>query len=153
MRTERDFLGECYIPHDALYGIHSFRARENFPDNTAFQLDWYRAAGNVKLACYETYKNYKSALISKFDISKLSFQIISDEIIDALIAAATEISQGKHFEWFIVPAIQGGAGTSINMNINEIIANIALIKCNRKPGDYHYIDPIEHANIFSLPMM
>jgi aspartate ammonia-lyase len=148
MRTERDFLGECDIPLDAMYGIHSFRARENFPDNTTFQLDWFKAVGLVKLACYETYKNYKQALLSKFDVSQLPFQLFSDEIIDALIAAAVEVSQGKYFEWFIVPAIQGGAGTSINMNINEIIANAALLKCGKKPGGYNFIDPIEHANIF-----
>jgi aspartate ammonia-lyase len=148
MRTERDFLGECEIPIDALYGIHSFRARENFPDKTPFQLEWYKAVGLVKLACYETYKSYKSALLSKFGISKIPVQLFSDEIIEALIASAVEVSQGKYFEWFIVPAVQGGAGTSINMNINEIIANASLIKLGRNPGDYNYIDPIEHANIF-----
>lgn len=59
-----------------------------------------------------------------------------------------EVSLGDHFQHFIIPGISGGAGTSINMNVNEIIANTALIKMGKKPGDYRFIDPIEHANIF-----
>ena len=65
-----------------------------------------------------------------------------------MIEAAIEVSQGKHFNHFIVPAIQGGAGTSINLNINEIIANVSLGKLGKKNGDYSTIDPFEHANIF-----
>ena len=80
--------------------------------------------------------------------SEIPFRLIEDEIIDKLILASFEVSQGKYFEWFIVPAIQGGAGTSINMNVNEIIANVALLKMGKKPGDYAIIDPIEHANIY-----
>ncbi len=76
------------------------------------------------------------------------FRIISDDILDALTEAAGEVSEGKYFEHFIVPAIQGGAGTSINMNINEIIANSALHKDRHKCGNYTYIDPTEHANIY-----
>ncbi len=78
----------------------------------------------------------------------LSFRIISDDILDALAEAAGEVSEGKYFEHFIVPAIQGGAGTSINMNINEIIANAALHKKGSKYGSYEIIDPTEHANVY-----
>jgi aspartate ammonia-lyase len=62
--------------------------------------------------------------------------------------AAGELESGMHFDHFIVPAIQGGAGTSINMNVNEIMANLALIRTGHKPGEYRHIDPIEHANVF-----
>ena len=148
MRTESDYLGSMEIPDDALYGIHSLRAKENFPDTTLFQIEWFKAMGTVKHACYLTYKEFTKALRSDADISKKDFLLIDDKVIDTLIKASIEISEGKHFDQFILPAIQGGAGTSINMNINEIIANLALAQLGHKPGDYKYIDPIEHANIF-----
>ncbi len=146
MRKESDFIGSYDIPKDALYGIHSVRAMENFPDKTAFQLEWYKAVGVVKQACYETYQKFKVAANQKYSNNNLHF--ISDEIIEALTTSAIEVSQGKFFEAFIVPAIQGGAGTSINLNINEIIANASLLKLGLTPGQYDQIDPIEHANIF-----
>ena len=79
-------------------------------------------------------------------ISALRF--IDDEVLDALEQSASEVSEGKYFEYFIVPAIQGGAGTSINLNINEIITNRALIILGYKPGNYDVIDPIEQANVY-----
>jgi len=147
-RVEKDFLGKLKIPENALYGIHSLRAKENFPDTTPFQIEWYKSLGLVKLACYETYKNYKKSLLNKYKLSDIPFQILTDETIDALIFSAKEVLQGKHFEWFIVPAIQGGAGTSINMNVNEIIANVSLMHTGHKPGEYFIVDPIEQANIY-----
>ena len=148
MRTEKDYIGKCEIPDDALYGIHSVRAKNNFPDNTPFHEEWYKAVGLVKQACYITYRKFKSAAKAKYDISKLPHSFIDDRILDALEKAATDVSSGKHFGHFIVPAVQGGAGTSINMNINEIIANAALIELGESPGKYEVIDPIEHANVF-----
>ncbi|MCU4173715.1 lyase family protein [Carboxylicivirga sp. N1Y90] len=148
MRIEQDFIGELELPDDALYGIHSLRAKENFPNSTAFQLEWYKAMGQVKLACYNTYAKFKLAAEQKLESAKLPIQFFSDELIEALSIAASEISEGKHFEQMIVPAIQGGAGTSINMNVNEIISNLALLKLGDKPGNYQLVDPFEHANIF-----
>ncbi|MEA3317443.1 MAG: lyase family protein [Bacteroidota bacterium] len=148
MRTEKDFIGEKQIPKDALYGIHSVRACENFPDSGIFHIEWYKATGITKLACYLTYKKFKSAIAKKYPGKDTAIKIFSDDIINSLIKSAEEISEGKHFNNFIVPAIQGGAGTSINMNINEIIANLSLKKLNKKIGDYKTIDPIEHANIY-----
>jgi aspartate ammonia-lyase len=148
MRVEKDFLGEVEIDDNALYGIHSLRAKENFPNTTTFSIEWYKAVGITKLSCYETYKNYKSNLLKKYKVDKIPFILIDDKVLEALIKSAEEISSGKHFEWFIAPAIQGGAGTSINMNINEIITNNALMKLASKPGTCSLIDPIEHANIY-----
>lgn len=148
MRTESDFIGEIQIPENALYGIHSKRAVTNFPDTTPFHLEWYKAIGIIKLACYQTYNDYKIALTKKYKSSEIPFKLIDDEIIQSLIQSATEMNEGKYFEWFIVPAIQGGAGTSINMNCNEIITNSSLVKLGYKSGNYSKIDPIEHANIF-----
>jgi len=146
-RTEKDSLGQKEIPSDALYGIHAVRAKENFPGNTTFPFEWYKAVGITKLACYYTYKKFRDAATKKYGES-LAVKIISNDILDALIRAAAEVAEGKYFEDFIVPAVQGGAGTSINMNINEIIANAALLKTGSKPGDYERIDPTEHANIY-----
>ena len=146
-RKEKDSLGEKKIPTEALYGIHSERARENFPGNTLFPIEWYKSVGITKLACYNTYRKFRVASEDKLG-KNLPFINIHDDIINALVAASKEVADGLHFEHFIIPGIQGGAGTSINMNINEIITNSALLKCRRKPGEYTYIDPFEHANIY-----
>ncbi len=147
IRFEKDSLGCKEIPSDALYGIHAVRARENFPGNSRFAEEWYRAVGITKLACYRTYRQFRNAAEEKLG-KNLPFKVIKDDILDALIFASEEVSEGKHFEQFIVPAVQGGAGTSINMNINEIIANSALLLTGHKCGIYDYIDPLEHANIY-----
>jgi len=146
-RKEKDSLGEKEIPSDALYGIHALRAKENFPDNSQFPIEWYKAVGLVKSACYRTYRKFRNAATEKLG-EKLPFRNISNEILDALISAAGEVAEGDHFNNFIIPAVQGGAGTSINMNINEIIANVALLKTGNMPGEYAIIDPVEHANIY-----
>jgi aspartate ammonia-lyase len=146
-RVEKDSLGEKKIPSDALYGIHALRAKENFPGNTLFPIEWYRAVGITKLACYKTYRKFRNAAIEKLG-NILPVKIINDEILDALIRSAGEVADGKYYDQFIVPAVQGGAGTSINMNINEIIANSALIGTGNKCGEYTLIDPTEHSNIY-----
>src|SRR5450759_1716160 len=146
-RIEIDSLGEKKIPADALYGIHSERARENFPGNTLFPVEWYKAVGVTKLACYNTYRKFRIAATEKFG-QDLPVKIINDDILNVLIAAAKEVTTGNHFDHFIIPAIQGGAGTSINMNINEIITNSALLNTGHKCGEYSFIDPLEHANIY-----
>ena len=148
MRKEEDFIGSIEIPEDALYGIHALRARNNFPDQTPFPVEWYKAMGYVKQACYLTGKRFGKAARERMGDSQSPLSLPDDEILDNLIEASAEVIAGKHFEHFIVPAISGGAGTSINMNVNEIIANAALLKAGHKPGDYKVIDPIEHANMF-----
>ncbi len=148
MRTEKDHLGACSLPEKALYGIHSFRARENFPAVSPFYLPWYQALGITKLACYQTCKRFYAALSTRYADKKLPLRLMEEKQLDALMAAAIDVSEGKHFDHFIVPAISGGAGTSINMNINEIIANVGLGLLGKQPGSYHSLDPLEHANIF-----
>ncbi len=146
-RIEKDTLGQKQILSDALYGIHTVRAKENFPDNSQFPVEWYKAVGITKEACYNTYRKFKIAATEKYG-NELPLKIISDEILNALSSAAREVHDGKHFDNFKIPAIQGGAGTSINMNINEIIANLALLNTGHKCGEYNLIDPLEHANIY-----
>jgi aspartate ammonia-lyase len=103
--------------------------------------------GTVKLAMYQTIQRYQSELKNKYPELK-ELQKLPEDKLNALIQAAREVSEGKHRDQFIVPAIQGGAGTSINMNINEIIANRALQMLGKKPGNYNVLDPVEAANLF-----
>ncbi len=146
MRIEKDHIGQKKIPKNALYGIHALRAKENFPVQNPFAIEWYKAVGKVKLAFYKTYMRFSKEVGKRYQDPPIS--LINAEVIDAMATAAVEVSDGKYFEHFIVPAVQGGAGTSINMNVNEIIANTALIKYGKKPGDYDHIHPIEHANVY-----
>ena len=146
-RLEKDSLGEKKVPTYALYGIHAVRAMENFPGDTRFKIEWYQAVGLTKLACYNTYNKFHKAAREKYGKSS-PVEFINDKIIKALIDSAKKVSEGAHFDQFIVPAVQGGAGTSINMNINEIIANSALVRLGHKPGEYEIIDPVEAANVF-----
>ncbi len=149
MRREKDFLGELAIEKEALYGINAMRACENFGKNHPFPLPWYRAMGAVKFACYRTYQKMMVELQQKYgqDFAP-PFHIIKHDKVDALMVAAREITEEKHYAHFIVPAISGSAGTSFNMNINEIVANRALQILGKKPGQYEELDPFEDANIF-----
>ena len=148
MRKETDFLGEREIPEDALYGIHALRAYENFTNHTRFHKEWYQAIGLTKRAMYATYKKFKTAARNKYTTAGPPIDFMDDSYIDTLLRSAKETEDGYHFEHFIVPAMQGGAGTSINMNINEIIANRALQMLGYNAGQYDIIDPVEHANIY-----
>lgn len=148
MRIEKDFLGEVSLPEEALYGIHSYRARENFSNLNPFPIEWYRAVGTVKLACYRTVRNLLDALLKEHPDLINHLRLPDKKTVEALEKAAGEVSAGSHFEHFIVPSVQGGAGTSINLNINEIIANVSLRLMGAKPGEHATVDPIETANIF-----
>lgn len=148
-RIETDFLGEMEIPKDALYGISTLRSIANFPNSKKYSFEWYKAIGEVKYASYLVVKDLYLLLQAKNKLNeKKIFNEFSIEKIDALIFAAFEVSRGRYFDHMMVPAITGGAGTSINMNINEIISNIALLKMGYSAGEYKYIDPILHANVF-----
>jgi len=148
MRTEKDFIGEVSIPAGAFYGIHSVRARDNFDNQVSFPVEWFRATGSVKLACYRTVRKLLKALKKEHPEMIAHLNIPDQQTLGAMEAAATAITSGDFFEYFIVPGTQGGAGTSINLNVNEIIANAALVSLGKKPGDYQHVDPIESANIY-----
>jgi aspartate ammonia-lyase len=148
MRKEKDFIGQLELPGDALYGIHSLRSMQNFANDIQFHMEWYRALGLVKLAAYRSIIAFREAAAKQMPNTPLPAGLEDINLFAMLTEAATEVSSGQHFEYFIVPAVQGGAGTSINMNINEIITNVALQKTGRPPGSYGYIDPLKHANLF-----
>lgn len=132
-RVEKDFLGEKQIPINAYYGVQTMRAIENFPI-TGYRIDdsLIRAMAIVK----------KSAALANLDIGQLDC-----EIAHAIVTAADEILDGKLHDQFIVDPIQGGAGTSINMNTNEVIANRALELLGEEKGNYQIISPNTHVNM------
>ncbi|MCD4656085.1 MAG: aspartate ammonia-lyase [Planctomycetes bacterium] len=148
MRTERDYIGEIEIPDNALYGINSKRAKNAFPHDKIFNINWYKSLGIVKKAIYLSYSEFVKKLQELHSSKLIPITEFSDEIINAMCTTCDEIAEGKHFENFIVPAVSGGAGTAINLNMNESIANSSLVKLNKICGEYKYIHPIEHANIF-----
>lgn len=145
-RIESDIIGNLEIPKTALFGINAARAKANFPFSKQFNLNWYKAIANVKHSYYLVYEKFKNSALNKF--SSDIYPFFDAKIISALQSSAIELSQGKYFDYFIVSAISGGAGTSINMNINEIIANVALNKLGKDYGEYQFCSPLDHANIF-----
>ncbi|WP_062515664.1 aspartate ammonia-lyase [Halobacillus sp. KGW1] len=133
IRVEKDFLGEREIPADAYYGIQTLRASENFPI-TGYRIheSLITSVSMVKKAAAE---------------ANVSTGRLSAHLGDAIIEAASEVIEGKHHDHFIVDPIQGGAGTSINMNANEVISNRALEILGREKGDYKFLSPNTHVNM------
>ncbi|HLS20252.1 MAG TPA: lyase family protein, partial [Bacillota bacterium] len=132
-RLERDFLGEKKIPTHAYYGIQTVRALENFPI-TGEKMNRHVI---IALAIVK-----KSAAQANRDLGYLE-----PKIADAIITAAEEIINGKWHDQFIVDPVQGGAGTSSNMNANEVIANRALEILGEEKGNYQIISPTTHVNM------
>ncbi|MDQ0256510.1 aspartate ammonia-lyase [Evansella vedderi] len=132
-RTERDLMGEKEIPADAYYGIQTVRAKENFPI-TGYppHKELIRAFGYVK----------KAAAKANAEVG-----VLNRNIADAIMKAADEVIEGKFNDHFIVDSIQGGAGTSFNMNANEVIANRAIEILGGKKGDYMKVSPNTHVNM------
>ncbi|WP_232696875.1 aspartate ammonia-lyase [Brevibacillus daliensis] len=132
IRMEKDFLGEKEVPKDAYYGIQTLRAVENFPI-TGYKLhvELIKALGYVK----------KSAALANMETSQLH-----STLGEPIVQASQEIIDGMWYEQFIVDPIQGGAGTSINMNANEVIANRALELMGKEKGDYFSLSPNTHVN-------
>jgi len=143
MRTETDSIGKLELPDEALYGIHSLRSMSNFP-SSGEKIHPLLIKGflQVKLAAAEA--NYKCGLLSKEKHSV----IIS--VIDELISETNSCIEGNSdglYQKIIVDPYQGGAGTSLNMNVNEVIANSALIKMGKKLGEYSYLHPLDDVNM------
>lgn len=132
-RTEHDFLGEKQVPMAALYGVQTMRAVENFPiTGQRLPASLIRAMALVK----------KAAALANADTGNLDLRLAN-----AIDRAASEVIQGRWHEHFIVDPIQGGAGTSINMNTNEVIANRALELMGEERGNYAVLSPNTHVNM------
>ncbi|GGE52830.1 aspartate ammonia-lyase [Halopseudomonas oceani] len=133
-RSEHDLLGDLDVPEDAWYGIQTLRAAANFAI-TGVPISHFpeliQALAQVKQA---------SALTNR------DFGLLSQEKTDAIVSACEDIASGLYHDQFIVDVIQGGAGTSTNMNANEVIANVALAKLGHGRGEYRYLHPNDDVN-------
>lgn len=133
-RSEYDLLGNMDVPADALYGIQTQRAAQNF-SITGVPISHFpeliKALAMVKAAAARTNQEMK---------------LLSAEKADAIVFACQDLIQGMHHDQFIVDVIQGGAGTSTNMNANEVIANIALGKLGYEKGEYKHLHPNDDVN-------
>ena len=134
-RKEKDLLGERDVPDAALYGVQTLRAIENFPITGVTLRDFPElvvAHAQVKEAAAD---------------ANHALGDLPDDVHGAIVAACKEIQAGRHLEHFRVDMIQGGAGTSTNMNANEVIANRALELLGEARGAYHRVHPNNHVNL------
>jgi len=132
-RVEEDLLGQKEVPVDAYYGIQTIRAKENFHiTGYTIEPEMIVAIATVK----------KAAALANMEIGQLE-----ETKAKAIVAAADEIIKGKFHDQFIVDPIQGGAGTSVNMNANEVIANRALEILGKEKGAYDVIHPNTDVNM------
>ena len=134
-RLEHDLLGDREVPYTAYYGVHTLRALENFPItgiSIAVYPDLIRALAQIKKAAAQANRQ-----LGLLDATRA----------DAIATACREVIDGKLHDQFVVDVIQGGAGTSTNMNANEVIANRALEILGKQRGDYKALHPNEHVNM------
>lgn len=134
-RIEIDALGECRVPADALYGIHTLRGQQNFPysGETLSQYSRFVAwLARTKLAVARVNTRHDK---------------LTREQGASIEKACLELVDGQHREALIVDPLEGSCGTSINMNINEVLANRALQLLGRVPGEYAFLDPLDHVNL------
>ena len=134
-RSEHDLLGDRDVPVSAYYGVHTLRALENFPITgipISVYPDLIRSLAQIK----------KAAALANQQLG-----LLDASRSQAIVAACREVIDGKLHEQFVVDVIQGGAGTSTNMNANEVIANRALELLGKERGDYKALHPNEHVNM------
>ena len=134
-RTETDLLGEIKVPADAYYGAQAARGMENFQISGQYindYPDFMKAWGMIKMACAQ----------ANTDAGKMK-----PETLKPIEEACKELIAGKYVDQFKIDLYQGGAGTSTNMNANEVLANIALEKAGYKKGEYNKISPNDHLNM------
>jgi len=131
-RKERDSMGEKMIPEDLLYGIHTSRSLENFRISSLRpSFYFYKALAALKLACAR---------------ANITLGLLDKKKGQAIIQAAKEVIDGQHIEFLPLDVFQAGSGTSTNMNINEVLANRALIILGHKPGERDVLHPNDHVN-------
>lgn len=131
-RLEHDAIGEKEVPAEAYYGIQTLRAHENFYiTGLKMHPEMINSVAQIK----------KAAAVTNFEVGELD-----KRIANAIVEACDEIISGKWHDQFIVDPIQGGAGTSLNMNANEVIANRAIEILGGEKGDYGIVNPNDHVN-------
>src|SRR3954469_13523127 len=132
-RTEKDPLGALEVPSDALYGVQTLRAVQNFPISGLKPLPAFVDA---------TVRIKRAAALTHKETGRLD-----SKIADAIVKAADEVLAGKHRDQFVVDVYQAGAGTSHNMNVNEVLANRANEILGDKRGTYTPVHPNDHVNM------
>ena len=133
-RVESDLLGELQVPANAYYGVQTQRAINNYQISNSKMMDYPEFV--ISIAYVK-----KAAAMANAEVGELD-----PKIADAICRAADEIIAGKHWENFPVDMMQGGAGTSVNMNANEVLANLALDIMGYERGDYQHCSPNDHVN-------
>lgn len=133
-RLEKDLLGTREIPFEVYWGVHTLRAVENFP------------ISGVSIGHYRSFVRALGFVKEASAIANQKLGALSSEIASHIITASKEVQDGLWDAEFVVDAIQGGAGTSTNMNANEVIANRALELAGHRKGDYEFIHPLNHVN-------
>jgi aspartate ammonia-lyase len=135
IRIEHDLLGDRAVPADAYYGVHTLRALENFAI-TGTPISIYPELV-MALACVK-----QAAAIANAELG-----LLDERRAHAIRLACEEVREGKLFDEFVVDVIQGGAGTSSNMNANEVICNRALELLGHQKGEYQHLHPLDHVNL------
>ena len=133
-RVESDLIGSKEVPEEALYGVQTLRGIEDFP------------TGAFKVCDYPLFVKAFGITKKGAAIANQSLGLLTKELADSIIKACDEIIDGKHIEQFPTDMIQGGAGTTTNMNANEVIANRALELMGHKRGEYQFCSPNDHVN-------
>jgi aspartate ammonia-lyase len=134
-RTEHDLLGEREVPEDALYGVQTLRALENFPIT------------GTPIREFPVLIEALAAVKEAAALANAELGLLDPSVADVIVRAAQELRAGRHHEHFVVDVIQGGAGTSTNMNANEVIANRALELLEVPRGQYQRVHPNNHVNL------
>ena len=133
-RVESDLIGELQVPADAYYGVQTQRALNNYK------------ISNTRMCDYPEYIIAMAYVKMAAASANAELGVLDRKIADAIIAACKEIVDGKFWDQFPVDMMQGGAGTSVNMNANEVIANRALELMGHRKGEYQYCSPNDHVN-------
>ncbi|MCB2153055.1 MAG: aspartate ammonia-lyase, partial [Rhodobacteraceae bacterium] len=133
-RTEEDSLGTMALPRDCLWGIHTQRAIENFP------------ISGIRLSHFPEFVRTLAWVKKAAAGANLALGALDPAKAETIAAVCDEIAGGAHHRHFRVDMIQGGAGTSTNMNANEVIANLGLIRMGHRPGDYAQLHPNDDVN-------
>jgi len=135
LRTEHDLLGERHLSVDLYYGVQTLRAVENFPIT------------GIPISQYPFLVNALAAVKEAAAEANRELGILDPVVADAIVRASREVRDGRLHEQFVVDVVQGGAGTSTNMNANEVIANRALELLGRRKGEYDVVHPNNHVNL------
>ncbi|MDO9583740.1 MAG: aspartate ammonia-lyase [Desulfomicrobium sp.] len=134
-RIEKDSLGERKVPASAYYGVQTVRAMENFQ------------VTGIPISHYPLHIEALACIKQAAALANLELGILDPDIAHAIMAACREVREGKLSDQFVVDVIQGGAGTSVNMNANEVLANRALELMGHAKGEYVFCHPNNHVNL------